>query len=78
MKRIQKTNYLSPTVVFYIEEFALKNKSTFNHELNAFLEKCIKKENQEKEVKNILDEIRAIKESNSTILDVLSTILEKE
>lgn len=78
MKRIQKTNYLSPTVVFYIEEIALKNKTTFNHELNGFLEKCIKKENQDKEVQNILDEIRVIKESNSTILDVLSSILEKE
>jgi hypothetical protein len=78
IKRIQKTNYLSPTVVFYIEDIALSKKSTFNHELNHFLEQCIKKEDQDKEVKNILEEIRSIKESHLTILDVLSTILEKE
>lgn len=77
MKLIQKSNYLSPTVVFHFEKIALAKKITFNNALNQALEEYVKKENDELEIKNILAEIKTLKETQSLILEVLQTALEK-
>lgn len=71
MKKIKQTCYFNPTVVFLIEELATTNKTTFNVELNKYIEmKIAQEENDNK----ILSELSDVKETQHGILEILESL----
>jgi hypothetical protein len=74
MKKIKQTCYFNPSVAFFIEDEATKNKTTFNFELNKYIERKLAEE--EKESK-ILSELADSKETLQGILEILDALARK-